>query len=127
MDAAFAARATPPPRLPPSFRLGSSVGGHERQGWTTFIRSSRPVPGPGGIVPRLTSRKAIGPKKRRAAIERARVEFDHADERRHEAELYLGAAPTRSTSQGEIERPKGRKRAKAVFFGLRKMAIGGGD
>ncbi|KAL7545490.1 hypothetical protein ACHAWF_008849, partial [Thalassiosira exigua] len=28
----------------------------------------------------------------RAAIERARVEFNHADERRHEAELYLGAA-----------------------------------
>lgn len=36
--------------------------------------------------------KAIGPDKRRAAVERACREFDHADDARHNAELYLGAA-----------------------------------
>lgn len=36
--------------------------------------------------------KAIGPDKRKAAIEHANVEFDHSDEVQHSAELYLGAA-----------------------------------
>lgn len=36
--------------------------------------------------------KAIGPEKRRVAIERACIEFDHGNELQHNAELYLGAA-----------------------------------
>lgn len=36
--------------------------------------------------------KAIGPEKRRSAIERACMEFDHQNELQHNAELYLGAA-----------------------------------
>lgn len=35
---------------------------------------------------------AIGPENRRAVIEMACVEFDHGDDVRHSAELYLGAA-----------------------------------
>ena len=36
--------------------------------------------------------KAIGPDKRRTAIERACIEFDHGNDLQHNAELYLGAA-----------------------------------
>ena len=36
--------------------------------------------------------KAIGPEKRKAAITQACLEFDHQDESKHNAELYLGAA-----------------------------------
>mmetsp|Transcript_5738 Transcript_5738/g.13038 ORF Transcript_5738/g.13038 Transcript_5738/m.13038 type:complete len:900 (-) Transcript_5738:273-2972(-) len=36
--------------------------------------------------------KAIGPEKRRSAIERACIEFDHPNDLQHNAELYLGAA-----------------------------------
>ncbi|KAL7529735.1 hypothetical protein ACHAXR_003129, partial [Thalassiosira sp. AJA248-18] len=51
--------------------------------------------------------KAIGPEKRRSAIERACIEFDHANELQHNAELYLGAANVLclvlSMSDGEEE------------------------
>ncbi|KAL9180309.1 hypothetical protein ACHAXT_008279 [Thalassiosira profunda] len=36
--------------------------------------------------------KAIGPEKRRAAVDRACLEFDHDNAALHNAELYLGAA-----------------------------------
>ena len=36
--------------------------------------------------------KAIGPEKRRSAIDRACIEFDHSNDLQHNAELYLGAA-----------------------------------
>eukprot|EP00970_Alexandrium_tamarense_P006096 scaffold1022_cov196-Alexandrium_tamarense.AAC.19 len=36
--------------------------------------------------------KAIGPEKRKAAINQACIEFSHNDDSKHNAELYLGAA-----------------------------------